>query len=229
MSALKELLDDYRHEARSEREKGTYFELLIQDFLKNDPTYAPQFSQVWTYAEWAKMQAMDGKDTGIDLVAQLTGDDGLCAIQCKFYDEDYKIRKANIDSFFTASGKKHFTRRLIIDSTRKDWSEDAEAALQDQTIDTQRVGLAELENSPIDWSVYAPTKPVKMRAKKSPRPHQIAALKAVKAGFANADRGKLIMACGTGKTFTALKLAEAVAGSGKQVLFLVPSLALERF
>ena len=34
------------------------------------------------------------------------------------------------------------------------------------------------------------------------------------------------MACGTGKTFTSLKIAENIAGNGKKVLFLVPSLAL---
>ncbi|MBO4576022.1 MAG: DEAD/DEAH box helicase, partial [Neisseriaceae bacterium] len=34
------------------------------------------------------------------------------------------------------------------------------------------------------------------------------------------------MACGTGKTFTALKIAEEMAGLGKTVLFLVPSLSL---
>ncbi|WZB68912.1 DEAD/DEAH box helicase family protein [Achromobacter xylosoxidans] len=42
----------------------------------------------------------------------------------------------------------------------------------------------------------------------------------------DAGRGKLIMACGTGKTMTALKIAETMAGAGKRVLFLVPSLSL---
>ena len=44
--------------------------------------------------------------------------------------------------------------------------------------------------------------------------------------FAGASRGKLIMACGTGKTFTALRIAEAVAGAGRRVLYLVPSISL---
>ena len=131
-----------------------------------------------------------------------------------------------MDSFFTASGKKGFTRRLIVDSTSGSWSEHAEAALSNQTIETQRIGLSELENSPINWSVYAPNKPVKLKAKKTPRDHQITAIDAVKKGFALADRGKMIMACGTGKTFTSLKIAEDIAGSNKQVLFLVPSLSL---
>jgi len=225
MSALQDLLASYRTESKTEREKGTYFELLIKDFLKHDPTYSPEFSDVWTFAEWAKIQGEDNRDTGIDLVAKLADEEGFCAIQCKFYDEDYKIQKPDLDSFFTASGKKGFTRRIVVDSTRRDWSEHAEIAMMGQSITTLRIGLHELENSPIDWSVYSKNKVV-LKAKKTLRPHQVSALEAVAKGLATADRGKLIMACGTGKTFTGLKLAETLAGPKKQVLFLVPSLSL---
>ena len=54
-------------------------------------------------------------------------------------------------------------------------------------------------------------------------------MEAVTSGLGTADRGKLIMACGTGKTFTSLKIAEHMAGHsgrGGRVLFLVPSLSL---
>jgi predicted helicase len=225
MSALRELLASYRSASRTEREKGTYFELLIRDFLKNDPTYSPQFSEVWTYKDWAESRGIDSRDIGIDLVAGLSEQEGFCAIQCKFYADNYRIQKSDLDSFFTASGKKGFTRRLIIDSTSGTWSEHAETALNNQAIETLRIGLTELENSPIDWSVYAPST-VKLKPKKQPRDHQIAAIKAVKNGLAIADRGKMIMACGTGKTFTGLKIAEEMAGAGSLVLFLVPSLSL---
>ena len=226
MSALQDLLASYRNASKTEREKGTYFELLIKDFLKNDPVQSSQYSEVWTYAEWADRQGIAKRDDGIDLVAELAEEDGFCAIQCKFYDENHRMQKADLDSFFTASGKKEFTRRLIVDTTRREWSEPAENALSGQSINTLRIGLAELENSPIDWSIYTPSRPVKLKAKKTPRDHQIAAINAVKKGFAQADRGKMIMACGTGKTFTGLKIAEEIAGSGKQVLFLVPSFSL---
>ncbi len=226
MSALQDLLTSYKNASKTEREKGTYFELLIKDFFKNDPTYSPQFTGVWTYAEWAELQGVDSRDVGIDLVAALAEEEGFCAIQCKFYDENQKIQKKDIDSFFTTSGKKGFARRFIVDSTRRDWSEHAESALIGQTIATQRIGLAELENSPIDWSVYVPNETVKLKAKKSLREHQTAALEKVKEGLSIADRGKMIMACGTGKTFTSLKIAEDLAGIDKQVLFLVPSLSL---
>jgi predicted helicase len=66
----------------------------------------------------------------------------------------------------------------------------------------------------------------RLAAPKALRPHQQEALEAVQEGLAQADRGKLIMACGTGKTFTGLKIAETLGGPGKTVLILVPSLAL---
>lgn len=223
---LRALLDKYRFSSKTEREKGEYFELLAKDYLKNDPIQKGQFENVWTYSEWAGETGKDKRDTGIDLVAKIIGENGYCAIQCKFYDEDHRITKKEIDSFFTASGKAPFTRRLIIDTTRAAWSEHAEDALDGQNIETLRIGLSDLEQSPIDWGQYARDQKVVLSEKKKLRPHQDLALKDVKAGLADADRGKLIMACGTGKTFTSLKIAEAIAGKGKRVLYLVPSLAL---
>ncbi len=224
--SLNNLLRKYREHSQTEREKGSYFELLAKDFLKNDPTFASQFSEVWTYAEWAKAQGKDRRDTGIDLVAKLVDEEGYCAIQCKFYDEYHRIAKKDIDSFFTSSGKAPFTRRLVIDTTRTEWSEHAEDALIGQKIPTNRIGLRDLEQSPIDWSQYARDQKVVLQEKKKLRPHQQKALKAVREGLNEAARGKLIMACGTGKTFTSLKIAEELAGQGKRVLYLVPSLAL---
>lgn len=225
-SALRKLLEDYRSGARTEREKGTYFEELARVFFENDPQYAQRFDTVWTYADFAKERGISGQDTGIDLVARVRDEGGYCAIQCKFYKEGHRIQKADIDSFFTASGKRPFTERLIIDTTNADWSEHAEGALRDQSIETQRIGFSDIEQSPIDWGVYIRDEKVVLAAKKELRPHQKEALEAVRNGFAASDRGKLIMACGTGKTFTGLKIAEDYAGIGKMVLYLVPSLAL---
>lgn len=44
--------------------------------------------------------------------------------------------------------------------------------------------------------------------------------------FKNSDRGKLIMACGTGKTFNALRIAENETNGNGLILFLVPSISL---
>lgn len=224
---FRELLDHYRASATSEREKGTYFERLVKVWLENAPTQSPQFSLVLTYADWAHENRLDQRDTGIDLVAQLSDSpDDWCAIQCKFYREGYRIQKADIDSFFTASGKRPFTRRMIVDTTGVQWSEHAEEALRNQIVETIRVGLSDLEDSGIDWEAFANTAEASLVRRKQPRPHQKEALAAVRDGLKEADRGKLIMACGTGKTYTALIIAEALAGKGGRVLFLVPSLSL---
>ena len=225
MTSLQKLLDSYRQAATTEREKGTYFEELILCYLRNEATYRDLYSDVWMYSDWAKIQGLDKRDTGIDLVAKTSGTGEVHAIQCKLYAEDYRLQKGDIDSFFTASGKKPFTHRIIIATTDK-WSEHAEDALQNQQPPVSKIDLHDLESSQIDWTHYhAKSKPT-LKTKKQLRDHQRFALDAVKRGLSDADRGKLIMACGTGKTFTALKIAEELAGAGKRVLFLVPSLNL---
>jgi predicted helicase len=225
MAALHDLLTTYRNASVTEREKGTYFEELICTYLRNEATYRDLYSKVWTYTDWAREQGIDARDTGIDLVAQMQGTGEFHAIQCKFYAEDYKVQKADIDSFFTASGKKSFTHRLIV-TTTNNWSEHANDALQNQHPPVSKIDLNDLENSQIDWTKYRPDQAPVLRPKKELRDHQQTALAAVVHGLQTADRGKLIMACGTGKTFTSLKIAEKIAGAGKRVLFLVPSLSL---
>ena len=225
MTALQQLLATFRTAAVTEREKGTYFEELIIQYLKHEASYHDLYSNVWTYANWARGQGLDARDSGIDLVAQTRGTDEFHAIQCKFYAQDHRIQKRDIDSFFTASGKQPFTHRLIV-STALHWSEHAEDALRGQQPPVSKIDLNDLENSQLDWGKYQPnTEPV-FKPQKALREHQQTALNKVVRGLATADRGKLIMACGTGKTFTSLKIAETVAGKGKRVLFLVPSLAL---
>lgn len=225
MSALKSLLDSYRQASQTEREKGTYFEELIRTYFRYEATYADLYSDVWLYSEWAKEQGLDSRDTGIDLVAKTQGTNEYHAIQCKCYAEDYRVKKSDIDSFFTASGKKPFTRRIIV-TTTNNWSEHAEDALQNQQPPVNKIDLLDLENSQIDWSKYQPAQAPVLKEKKKLRDHQVNALNSVEKGLATADRGKLIMACGTGKTFTSLKIAEKLAGKNKRVLFLVPSLSL---
>ena len=223
-TSLEKVLNRFRNAAASEREKGTYFEELIVAYLKHEPFYADLYSQVWTFRDWAVSHGKDGTDKGIDLVAQ-TKKGELHAIQCKFYAPDHRIEKKDIDSFMAASGQRPFVNRFIICTTNH-WGNNAEAMLENQQIPVSKIDLAALEQSVIDWEKYAPDKALVIHDKKKLRPHQETAVKNVLKGFETADRGKLIMACGTGKTFTSLKIAEAQAGKGKRVLFLVPSLAL---
>lgn len=226
MSAFFDLINTYRTTAKSEREKGTYFELLCIKYFENEPAYADLFTKVQPYTEWAKEQGLTGKDTGIDLVAT-DKDGGFCAIQCKLYDADRKVSKSEIDSFLSAASKTYFKSRIIV-STTNEWSQNALDTLENQDPPVTKIDLATLANSVIDWAKFLEKKEVVFKPKKQLRPHQSAALTNVKIGLYDQklDRGKLIMACGTGKTFTSLKIAEECAGKGKRVLFLVPSLSL---
>jgi predicted helicase len=223
---LRDILHRFRADAKSEREKGAYFEQIAATYLRHDPLQKSQFAEVETFGDWAKRRGEDAADSGIDLVATLADGSGFCAVQCKFYGPDKKVDKADIDSFFTASGKTGFVRRLIIDTSDGNWTDRAEKALAGQSVSTQRIGLSDLSESPIEWGRFARSGEVRTAEPKSLRPHQREALETVREGLEHADRGKMIMACGTGKTFTALRIAEDLVGVRGMVLFMVPSLAL---
>jgi Predicted helicase len=221
---LHDVLAQFREAATSNRDLGDRFERLIARYLELDPLYAERFSRVWLWNEWP----LKGKvgDVGIDLVAEERATGGYCAIQCKFYRPEHTLAKEDIDSFFTAAGKSLFISCIIVSTTDR-WSKNAEHALANQSKPVTRLSVHDLDASPIDWSGFRLDRPqdLSRRPVKQIRPHQKVAIDAVVQGFKEHDRGKLIMACGTGKTFTALRLAEKIAPSG-HVLFLVPSLAL---
>lgn len=222
------LLDSYRALSDSKRAQGNYLEALTKNFLLNDGVHSLQYKNVWLWNEWPER---DGRaDNGIDLVAERY-DGGITAIQCKFYAENTAIAKSEIDSFISSSGKKPFTHRLWIDTTGREWSKNATEMLDGQHLPIQKVGLSDFRSSNIDWTTYeitAPENAPELHEKKQLRPHQHTAVTKTLEGFAENERGKLIMACGTGKTFTALKIAErfAEAEGHARILFMVPSLAL---
>jgi predicted helicase len=230
------LLGELRTLADSERMKGNYLEQLAKHFLTIEPLWADQLGSVWLWKDWP---AREGRpDTGIDLVAEIQGG-GLLAIQVKFFEESHRIEKKDLDSFFEAMGKEPFTEGLVIDTTAGAWSTHAEEALRNRTKPVRRASLDELRHCAIDWSSYELKYPAKApirHARKTERAHQRDAISAVVNGFtgtgeeAGVDRGKMIMACGTGKTFTALKLAERwtreYSAGTSSILFMVPSLAL---
>lgn len=222
--SIHDLLDVYATIAPDKRTKGRLFERLTRAYLATDPKWTARFDEVWLWQDWPER---NGKtDTGIDLVARERHGGGLCAIQCKFHDPENPIQKSDLDSFFTASGKAAFSSRLIVATAPL--GKNALEALVDQQLPTAQIPIEEFEHSGIDWSEYSFDHPDSLAApvQKSLRPHQVEALNAVQAGLETTARGKLIMACGTGKTFTSLRIAEAVAGRGGKVLFLVPSIAL---
>ena len=225
MNPLDRLLNSYRAAAISERDKGTAFEKLVAAWLVADPVQSKRFARVELWSDWARRRELNRTDTGIDLVGTLHGG-GFAAVQCKFFDIERRIRKEDIDTFISASAKPAFAERLIVETTDMPWSPNAETMLHGQTIPTAVIGLRALRESQVDWSAFAATGDIGRPDPKNLRLDQVEAREAVRAGLAHADRGKLIMACGTGKTLTGLRIAEELAGSGGHVLFLVPSLAL---
>ena len=225
MTTIFDILSELRASSTDERDKGDKFERLMVAYLRTDPLYADRYSHVWQWTDWP---GREGKpDTGIDLVAEENDGSGFCAIQCKFYEASHTVQKQDIDSFFTASGKAGFTSRMVI-STSDNWGKNAEDALENQQVPVTRLRVQDLDSSPVDWSQFSLSRPdeMELRPKKEIRPHQLAALEKVRAGLAVNDRGKLIMACGTGKTFTALRIAEDLVAPGRSILFLVPSISL---
>lgn len=228
-SALDALLDEYRARAKSEREKGTLFEELTRQFLLHDARFAHQFKEIYLWGEWPERRT---GDTGIDLVAiPVDPSAGPVAIQCKFYALGHRIQKADIDSFLSASGKEPFGRRIVVDTSGAPWGKNAQDAIEGQQIPVSRITLADLRDSDIDWRTYSlgSTQAPKTRERKVPRDHQVRARSAVMSGFEEHDRGTMVMACGTGKTFTALTIAREFVekeGGTARILFAVPSLAL---
>lgn len=231
ITSIHDVLDQYRKVAFDEYDKGAHFERLMQAFLRTEPQYAELYDEVWRWSEYPERG--NRPDTGVDLVARSRDTGELTAIQCKFFAPSTTVTKAMLDSFLSASGKMtvdyapEFASRLVI-STSDTWGKNAEDAIAGQSIPVERLRVQDLDDSSIDWSQFVWNEPARLEKKrlKTPFDYQRTAIDDVVGGFTDRDRGKLIMACGTGKTFTSLRLAEKVAPLGGTVLFLVPSIAL---
>ena len=237
-TTINDILQDIRLKSMTEREKGTDFERLMKLWFLTDPRYA-DLEKVWLWEEFPCRKDFGGKDLGIDLVARTEYGD-YWAIQCKCYAEDAQIDKGAVDSFLANASRtftdpdtfqtKEFSNLIWVQTTRKRWGANAEAAIQGLSKPFNRISLYDLEISVVDWDklkkgLYGD------KAKlpgKQPRPHQLVAMSKAYEYFVTQghDRGKLIMACGTGKTYTALKIMEQMTPKDGFVLFLVPSIAL---
>lgn len=234
--SFKTLLDKYRRLSFSERDKGDRFERLIQAYLLTDRKYSNKLKKVWLWSEFPFRKEFGGSDIGIDLVGK-THDGDYWAIQCKCYDESTNISKKHVDTFFSTAGKTFqnenhqntsFSYCLWIDTTGKAFSDNASEIFTNRAIPAGRLSLYDLISAPVDWiGLENGISGDKGRSKgKDLRDHQILAVNKAKEHFALNDRGKLIMACGTGKTFTSLRIAENETNGKGLILFLVPSIAL---
>ena len=222
------VLDHIRAVAGSEVEKGRLFERLMKAYFEQDPLYRDRFSDVWLWSQWTETRPdFAGGDTGIDLVAAERAG-GYCAIQCKCYAPGTRMSKAHLDSFVSASAREPFTARIVVD-TGDEWGPNAAKTIAPLKPACAVLRFGDLTDRPFDWPDLVRDEPEALSIRREPfnlRPHQRTAFDDVTNGFAEHDRGKLIMACGTDKTFTALRIAEAVAGVGGRVLYLVPSISL---
>ena len=230
------LLDHMRAMAHSERDKGDMFERLMCQVLAIASPYSERFSKVQLYKDWATEHpecVPNARDIGIDLVATLVESEWqgpnkearYSAIQCKFYNNDSSVPKSEVDSFISASSTKYFAERLLV-ATNKGWSVNAVQTIELQEKPTTILSLDKIKHLNVDWSQYLQDGSVKLQAKRKLRDYQEKAVNNSILGFKSHERGQIVMPCGTGKTFTSLKLAERQVGQHGLVLFLVPSLAL---
>ena len=232
---FKEILEKYRKVSFSERDKGDRFERLMQAYLLTDPKYTYQFKKVWLWNEFPGKKDLGGSDTGIDLVA-VTHDNDYWAIQCKCYQDSATIDKPAVDSFLSTSSREFkdeslittsFAQRLWISTTNK-WGPNAYEAIKNQNPPVTRINLNDLMEAPVNWEkLEQGIHGENGRAeKKKLYPHVLEVRDKVFEYFKDNERGRLIMACGTGKTMTSLKIAEKLTNKKGTILFLVPSIAL---
>lgn len=211
------ILDRIRTESRDESEKGRWFEQLFARIARQEPEF--EIDDIWRWAEWPereKLTGLDGRDIGIDLVALRTSGEWV-AIQCKCYDDHHTLPKGEIDKFLGGSQQPVFRLRWVVATCR--WSPNAERAIQG----------AHPQVTQIDFRKFLGIQVEEEDAKRpiqEPWPLQAEAIEDTVAGLQNHDRGRLVMACGTGKTFTSLRIAEQVVGDGERILFAAPTIAL---
>ncbi len=199
--------------------RGRQFEAVCRWFLLHSPVYQPLLRRVWFWRDWPGRW---GADAGIDLVAE-AHDGILWAIQAKAYDPVHTITKADVDTFLSESARPHFAFRLLIATTNRI------GTTARRTLDQQEKPAHLLMSADLEWAeIVWPASPNDLRAApvapRTPMPHQREAVQVVLARFQHADRGQLLMACGTGKTLTALWIAEGL--KSQRTLVLVPSLSL---
>jgi superfamily II DNA or RNA helicase len=200
--------------------RGKQFEHFIKWFLKNDPEWATQVDQVWLWEEYPQSW---GRDCGIDLVFKHKNGENW-AVQAKCYAPTTSITKADVDSFISESNRDGIDKLLLIATT------DLIGANAKQVCDAQdkkvtRYLLSHFDESNIEYpaSIEDLSK-AKPKDKPKPREHQLEAIEAVTSNFKDTDRGQMIMACGTGKTFTTLWIKEKLGVDS--TLVLLPSLGL---
>lgn len=217
-----DLLRRLQEAASTPQQRGELFERFVAEYLRRDKYYSTLFSNVWRWSDWPGRSNL--ADYGIDIVAEEKDSGNLWAIQVKFHES--KLDLNDIATFLTVSGQKLFSKRMLV--TASALTKTAENALYEQEKPVVVLMLTDILQAPIDWNSFTWSQPEQLDwfPEKPLRPYQAEAVDAVVRGFTQTDRGRLIMPPGSGKTFTALRIAERLVGKGGHVLFLAPSIAL---
>lgn len=228
MATFDELVKQIDDNLTNQRDRGTAFEHMVVSYLKNEPTYKHKFKNVWMLNEVPAEYGISKRDTGVDIVAE--GYDGkLTAVQAKFYKG--KVGKDTINSFIAETGKDYYDSGMLVSST-DEWNRNAQSTLQNTTKPFTLIGLSQLRHANVNWQKFAFDKDNDLSNKqtKKLRKYQEEAVNKAVSYFKDHNRGKLIMAPGTGKTFTSLRIAEGVMRDQNKasfnVLYLVPSIQL---
>ncbi|GAA7432626.1 hypothetical protein ID1000_02140 [Helicobacter pylori] len=214
----------------NQRHKGSLFEKISMRFLKEHDS-ANEYESIKLWNDW-ELKNNEG-DRGIDMVITTTSKEYI-AVQCKFHQD--KISLNEIATFLSklqsGVGEVRFKKGIIISTS--DLTKNAEAEIEQirstgMGIDIEEITEEDFLYSQIDWEKFDPEQSeseLPLCDKKTPRKHQKEAIEATKEYFSDPKntRGKLIMACGTGKTYTSLKIMESL--DPKITLFLAPSIAL---
>jgi len=200
--------------------RGKQFEHFVKWFLKTDPEWSTQVDQVWLWEEWPERW---GADCGVDLVFRHKNGEHW-AVQAKCYSPSHDITKHDVDKFLSESNRPSIKHRLLISTTDRIGG-NAKQVCDAQEKPVIRFLLSDFERSALDYPTnFADLSQGKRKARPTPRDHQNEAITAVAQGLQTADRGQLIMACGTGKTYVTLWIKEHL--DAQTTLVLVPSLGL---
>ncbi len=200
--------------------RGKQFEHFVKWFLKADPEWLTQVDQVWLWDEWPQRW---GADCGIDLVFRHKNGEHW-AVQAKCYSPDYDITKHDVDKFLSESNRPLIQHRLLIATTDR-IGNNAKQVCDAQDKPVIRFLLSDFGKSTLEYPANInELSRAKRKAPPAPRDHQLEAIAAVAQGLQTADRGQLIMACGTGKTYTTLWIKEKLGAT--RTLVLLPSLGL---
>lgn len=232
-----QVLREVQDNSYTSRDVGTKFEKIIRNYFYTSKKYAGQVKKVWLWNDFPYKAQFGGQDTGIDVIIWTQIGD-YWAVQCKCYDKNTVMDKNMVDSFLSTSSRTFvndlgerikFAARIWV-STSEKWGRNALEAMSNQDPPCIILRPDELAyDATVDWGKLNDdsygTKAA-MHVARTPRPHQIEAIAKAHEYYKTHDRGKIIMACGTGKTYTSLKLVEKETKNKGLVLILVPSIAL---